>query len=115
MTSPAEPQNGYHVAPHDLTTQVTTLTGIGERTTSLASSAGQLGERAPMLGTAPPALHLAMRLREAMGRSGLTGELDAADTELNNYHGALQAAVTSYETADADVEQKLRTTGGSAT
>ncbi|MGW3469594.1 hypothetical protein ACWDKQ_14240 [Saccharopolyspora sp. NPDC000995] len=114
MTSEGNPGRGYQVAPQDLALQVTALSGIGERTNGLVTSAGELAGRMPMLGTAPPALHLANRLREAAGDSGLTGEISAADTELNSFHTALQATVTGYLQTDDDSAQALRDTGGAA-
>ena len=60
-----------------------------------------------MLGTAPPAMHLAMRLREAAGPTGLTGEVSAADTELSSYHQALQATVHQYQDGDEEIAWQL--------
>jgi hypothetical protein len=88
--------NGYEVQPEEVSQQVAALASIGERTTGLVGSASRLAEHLPRLGTAPPALHLAMRLREAAGQSGVTGEISAVDSELNSYHRALRATVTSY-------------------
>lgn len=99
MTTSAH--GGYELQPEELAAQVEALAAIGEQTNSLATAASRLAERLPMLGTAPPALHLAQRLHEAAGRSGLSGEITAADTELNGYHQALHAAVTGY----LDVEE----------
>ncbi|GAA4874717.1 MULTISPECIES: hypothetical protein [Saccharopolyspora] len=112
MNSPANPGPGYQVAPQDLATRVTELTGIGERMHGLVTSAGRLAERLPMLGTAPPAMHLAMRLREAAGRSGLTSEISAADTELAGFRSALDATVTGYVAVDDRTAEELRATGG---
>ena len=69
------------------------MTDIGDETNGLVSSAERLAEHQPLLGTAPPAMHLAMRLREAAGPAGLTGEVSAADSELASYHRALHATV----------------------
>lgn len=110
MTSGAKPNHGYQVAPHDLTAQVAAIAAIGDQTNGLVASANRLAERLPMLGTSPPAMHLAMRLREAAGHSGLTGEVTAADTELNNYHRALKATVAKYLEAEAGVVSNLRKT-----
>ncbi|MFI0467268.1 hypothetical protein ACH347_24595 [Saccharopolyspora sp. 5N102] len=114
LTSEANPGPGYQVSPQDLAAQVKTLTNLGEQTNGLVTSARQLAERMPMLGTAPPAMHLAMRLREAAGQSGLTGEISAADTELNGFHDALHQTVTRYVSSDDHTAQVLRRTGGAA-
>lgn len=105
-------QHGFQVEPQELKAQVTALTAIGDRTTSLAASAKRLAERLPMLGTAPPAIHLAMRLREAAGESGHSGEVSTADSRLNDYHRALKASVTSYLDTEADHARNLRTEDG---
>ena len=97
---------GYHVAPQELAAQCTALAALGDQTGGLVTSAGRLAERLPQLGTAPPAMHLAMRLRAAADESGLTGEITAVDTELNSYHRALSATVRGYL---ADEEQLART------
>ncbi|WP_432757863.1 hypothetical protein [Saccharopolyspora erythraea] len=95
--------------------QVAALTALGDRTNALVGSAGRLAERLPRLGTAPPALHLAMRLREAAGQSGLTGEVTAADTELNGFHRSLKETVTGYLDRESDAAASLRSIGGAAT
>lgn len=64
-----------------------------------------------MLGTAPPALHLAMRLRRSAGESGLTDEITAAHTELGEFHRALHDTATGYEDSDTDAADSLRRTG----
>lgn len=114
MTSAGNSGHGYQVTPLGLTEQVTALTGIGDQTSGLVTSARQLAERLPMLGTAPPAMHLAMRLRETAGQSGLTGEISAADTELHTFHCALKATVTGYLETDASSAEALRDAGGAA-
>jgi hypothetical protein len=93
----------FDVLADELTGQVRALVDIGDETTGLVSSAGRLAERKPMLGTAPPAMHLAMRLREAAGPAGLTGDVSAADTELASYHRALDATVKRYQDGDSEV------------
>lgn len=108
------PDNGYEVAPQELTAQAKTLADIGEKTSALAASANRLAERVPMLGTAPPALHLAMSLQEAAGRAGHTGEVHAADTELNDFHRALRTSADRYSERDADVAAALRNLDGEA-
>ncbi|HWE90710.1 MAG TPA: hypothetical protein VG317_14720 [Pseudonocardiaceae bacterium] len=110
MTS--APQRGYQLAPQELTAQVKTLATIGDQTSALVASAGRLAQRTPMLGTAPPAIHLAMRLREAAGESGLTGEVSAANTELAGFHQALQTALTRYLDSETDIAGTFRTLGG---
>ena len=98
---------GYRVEPDLLEERITTLARLGELTGDLVATASRLAERLPMLGTAPPAVHLAMRLREAAGPAGLTGEVSAADTELNSYHRALRATVTRYQDGDNDIAWKF--------
>ncbi|GAA1988636.1 hypothetical protein [Amycolatopsis minnesotensis] len=102
------PDHGYEVAPQELTAQAKTLAELGEQTNALAASANRLAERVPMLGTAPPAIHLAMSLREAAGRSGHTGEVHAAGAELNDFHRALRTSADRYSERDADVASALR-------
>ena len=103
MASRKSSQQGFEVLPDELSGQVRALVGIGDETNGLVSSAGQLAEHQPLLGTSPPALHLALRLREAAGPAGLTGEVSAADTELANYHRALRDTVNRYQDGDRDV------------
>jgi hypothetical protein len=98
---------GFEVLTDELVGQVRSLVDIGDQTGGLVSSAGQLAERQPMLGTAPPAMHLARRLREAAGPAGLTGEVSAADTELASYHRALHATVSRYQDVDREVSWQL--------
>jgi hypothetical protein len=97
----------FEVLTEELTGQVTALVDIGRQTTDLASSAGRLAERRPLLGTAPPATHLAARLREAAGPAGLTGEVSAADTEIGSYHRALRDTVNRYRDGDREVSWQL--------
>lgn len=102
MSSKKSPHD-FEVLADGLIGQVRALVDIGDQTSGLVSSAGRLAEHTPMLGTAPPALHLAMRLREAAGLTGLTGEVSAADTELASYHRALDATVKRYQDGDSEV------------
>ncbi|WP_425565053.1 hypothetical protein [Saccharopolyspora taberi] len=88
------------------------MTAINDRTSGLVTSAGRLAERLPMLGTAPPALHLAMRLREAAGQTGLAGEVTTADTGINGFHSALRETVTGYLERDSNTASTLRGIGG---
>ncbi len=106
--------SGYRVAPEELAAQVSALGQLGDRTHGLISSAGRLAERLPQLGTAPPALHLAARLRDAAGQTGLTGEISAAGSELNTVHTALRDSVAEYLHAEQQVADALRAAEGSA-
>jgi hypothetical protein len=100
-------QQGYELLPEELVGQVRALIDIADQTNGLVSSAQRLADHHPMLGSSPPALHLAMRLREAAGPLGLTGEVSAADTELASYHRALQATVNRYQEGDSEVAWQL--------
>lgn len=104
----ATPGRGYRLSPEELATQVKDLGALGDRTSGLVSSAGQLAQRLPQLGTAPPALHLAARLREAAGESGLTGEISAAHTDLTIAHTALNDSLAQYLHAEERVVDALR-------
>ena len=108
------PQHGYRVEPQELAEQVTTLAKIGDQLGGLVGSANRMAEQLPMLGTAPPAIHLAMRLRDEAGTSGLTGEVTAADTEMNSFHRALKAGVAGYLENEDDAVRTLRTIDGVA-
>ena len=102
MTS-RKSSDGFEVLTDELGGRVRALLDIGDQTSGLVTSAGKLAERQPLLGTAPPAIHLAMRLREAAGPAGLTGEVSAADAELSSYHQALRATVTRYQDGDNEI------------
>jgi hypothetical protein len=65
---------GYDVDPELLGARIATLTKLGDLTGDLVATASRLAERLPMLGTAPPAVHLAMRLREAADQYQRTDE-----------------------------------------
>lgn len=97
MAAKKSPQHGFQLLTGELIGQVKALIEIGDETNGLVSSAQRLAEHQPLLGTAPPAMHLALRLREAAGPAGLTGEVSAADAELASYHRALRATVNEYE------------------
>jgi len=97
------PQHGFQLLTDELIGQVKALIDIGDQTTGLVASARRLAEHKPLLGTAPPAMHLAARLREAAGPAGLTGEVSAADAELASYHKALRATVNRYRDGDREV------------
>ena len=103
--------HGFHVSPDEIAAQVAALAAVGDQTTALAASAQQLAERRPMLGTAPPALHLAAQLQEAAGRSGLAGAISAADAELGSFHRTLRAAIANYVHSEADVRSTLNAAG----
>jgi hypothetical protein len=100
----------FQLLTDELVTQVKALVDIGDQTSGLVSSARRLAGHQPLLGTAPPALHLSARLREAAGPTGLTGEVSAADTELASYHQALRDTVNRYQAGDSEVTWRL--TGG---
>ncbi|WP_424185409.1 hypothetical protein ACOBQX_26435 [Actinokineospora sp. G85] len=103
MTSGERAEPGLELLADDLVGQVRSLVGIGDETSGLVSSAARLAERQPLLGTAPPALHLAARLREAAGPTGLTGEVSAADGELAGYHRALRETVSRYQDGEREI------------
>jgi hypothetical protein len=107
LASSKSSHDGFEVLTGELIGQVKSLIDIGDQTSGLVSSAGRLAEHQPLLGTAPPALHLAMRLREAAGQAGLTGEVSAADAELASYHGALRATVDRYQDGDREIAWQL--------
>ncbi|WP_020662162.1 hypothetical protein [Amycolatopsis benzoatilytica] len=98
----------HQVEPQALDRQVAALGRLGEQTGELVGSAGRLAERIPQLGTAPPALHLAQRLREAAGQAGLSGELGAADTELTGFHEALQHGIRHYQEHESGVQEAFQ-------
>ena len=87
---------GYRVTQEELTTQVTALAALADRADGLVRAAGELAQRLPKLGTAPPALHLANQLRDAAGDTGLTGEVTAASAEYSRFHQNLAANVDDY-------------------
>ncbi|HEX4702615.1 MAG TPA: hypothetical protein VH352_10850 [Pseudonocardiaceae bacterium] len=103
--------NDFQLRTDELIAQVKALVDIGAGTSGLVSSAQRLAGHQPLLGTAPTALHLSSRLREAAGPAGLTGEVSAADTELANYHQALRDTVNRYQDGDSEVTWRL-TDGG---
>ena len=103
MVSDRSSHHGFEVSTEELIAQVKSLTDIGDQTTGLVTTAMALSEHKPLLGTAPPAMHLAARLLEAAGPAGLTGEVAAADTELASYHQALRSTVDRYQEGDREV------------
>jgi hypothetical protein len=100
----------YRLQPDELAARVAALTALGATTGELVAAARRLGERLPMLGTAPPARHLSTRLRAAAGPAGLAHDVDAADAELRSFHEALAAAVATYVDRDASVQSAMRDT-----
>ena len=104
---------GYHVELDLMEDRIATLTRLGDLTGDLVTAVGRLAERQPMLGTAPPAVELAARLRAAAGESGLAGEVAAAQREVEAFHRMLADAKASYTEADADAESAVRTAGRS--
>lgn len=108
MTFEATPGSGYQLQPHELTSHAGTLAELSDRTSGLIDSANRLAQRLPMLGTAPPALHLAMRLREAAGQAGLAGDIGAADTELRDFHQTLRTNIANYLDSEGCVADSFR-------
>jgi hypothetical protein len=104
-------EDGYRVEPDLLEERITTLSKLGDLTGDLVATASRLAERLPMLGTAPPAVHLAMRLREAAGRSGLVGEVEAAQQEVRAFHRTLSDTRNSYVERESNAESAVRAAG----
>lgn len=107
MAARHSPRQSFALQLDELVGQVRALVEIGDQTDGMVSSAQRMAERNPLLGTAPPALHLAQRLREAAGPAGLTGEVSAAAAELTNYHQALRDTVNRYQDGDNEVSWQL--------
>ncbi len=107
--------NGYRTEDGELTARVTALTKLGETTAGLLSAAARLAEHLPMLGTAPPARHLALRLREAAGPAGLTDAVGAAHVELTGFQEALAAATATYADRESGAVRTLRASGDAGT
>ncbi|MFC7614515.1 hypothetical protein ACFQV2_14270 [Actinokineospora soli] len=99
---------GFRLEPGEVAGRIGALIALAEETGALVASASRLSERRPALGTAPPAVHLAERLRIAAGESGLTGEVEAAEAELRSFHEALSATLAAYEDGDSDIRWVLR-------
>jgi hypothetical protein len=102
---------GYVVAPEELNALVKTLGEVTDAVRELLASAERLGQRPPLLGTSPFALVLADRLRATAGEVGLTGELDAAERHLRDYHRSLVSALSGY----VDLDETVSATLGTAT
>ncbi|EIE99238.1 hypothetical protein [Saccharomonospora glauca] len=105
---------GLKVELDSLELPITTLTELGDLAGELVSTASRLAERVPMLGTAPPAVHLAMRLREAAGSSGLEGAIKAAERELREYGEMLEQAKRKYREQEDRSGEDLHAKGASA-
>jgi len=103
--------DGYRVEPDLLEQRIATLNKLGELTGDLVATASRLAERLPMLGTAPPAVHLAMRLRDAAGRSGLAGEVQGAQQEVEGFQRTLSDTRDSYAERESDTESAVRQAG----
>ncbi|UUV29081.1 hypothetical protein NQK81_30455 [Amycolatopsis roodepoortensis] len=99
---------GIEVELELLDARITTLADLGDLTADLVGTASRLAERLPLLGTAPPAAHLANRLREAAGGSGLTGEIKAAEREVREYQQLLASAKRKYQEQDERSGDDLR-------
>lgn len=99
--------HGYQLTPDELAAQVTALAELGDRADGLVTSANELARRLPKLGTAPPALHLARRLRDAAGDTGLTGEVTAASADLGRFHHDLATVVARYVRQDDTIARSL--------
>ncbi|MFD0203617.1 MULTISPECIES: hypothetical protein [Saccharothrix] len=102
---------GYHVELDLIEDRITTLTRLGDLTGDLVTAVSRLAERQPMLGTAPPAVELAQRLREAAGESGLAGEVSAAQREVEAFRQVLSDAKASYTEVDDDASASVRAAG----
>ncbi|GAB3429094.1 hypothetical protein [Actinophytocola sediminis] len=107
MVSRKPSGHDFEVLTEELIGQLKALVDIGDQTNGLVSTARRLAERQPLLGSAPPARHLALRLLEAAGPSGLTGEVSAADTELASYHRALDATVRQYQRGETEASLRF--------
>ncbi|RSM55186.1 hypothetical protein DMH03_33970 [Amycolatopsis sp. WAC 01376] len=97
---------GIEVELELLDARITTLADLGDLTADLVATASRLAERLPMLGTAPPAVHLANRLREA--GSGLAGEVASTEREVREYQRMLAAAKRKYQEHDEQSGDDLR-------
>ncbi|KOX14515.1 hypothetical protein ADK67_42470 [Saccharothrix sp. NRRL B-16348] len=91
--------------------RIAALTRLGDLTGDLVTAVSRLAERQPMLGTAPPAVELASRLRAAAGESGLAGEVSAAQREVVAFRRLLSDARTAYTEVDAAAASAVRAAG----
>ncbi|MFJ8910891.1 hypothetical protein [Amycolatopsis sp. NPDC102389] len=99
---------GIEVELELLDARITTLADLGDLTADLVATASRLAARLPMLGTAPPAAHLANRLREAAGGSGLAGEIKATEREVRQYRQMLASAKHKYQEQEERAGDDLR-------
>jgi hypothetical protein len=104
---------GYQVELDQIELRITTLTKLGDLTGDLVTAVSRLAERQPMLGTAPPAVELATRLRAAAGESGLAGEVSAAQREVVEFRRMLAEAKAAYAKVDGDTGKGVQAAGGS--
>jgi hypothetical protein len=104
--------DGYEVEPDLLEKRIGTLSQLGDLTADLVATATRLAERLPMLGTAPPAVDLSQRLREAAGNSGLAGEVSAAEREVRAFQQLLSDTKGSYREADDAAASSVRGSEG---
>ncbi|WP_156753580.1 hypothetical protein [Actinokineospora pegani] len=102
---------GYQVEPDLLGLRITALTELVDLTGELVATASGLAERLPLLGTAPPAAHLAERLREAAGPDGLVGEIQAAERDVREFQRTLAQAKHDYGEQESDAESAFRSVG----
>ncbi|RZQ62395.1 hypothetical protein [Amycolatopsis suaedae] len=105
---------GVELEPDLIGQRISTLAQLGDLTGELVATASRLAQRLPMLGTAPPAVELAQRLREAAGSSGLAGEVEAAEREVREYKQLLDGARGKYQERDDQASEDLREMGGSS-
>lgn len=99
---------GYHVELDLIEDRIATLTRLGDLTGDLVAAVSRLAEREPKLGTAPPAVELAARLRAAAGESGLAGEVSAAQREVEAFRRMLSDAKARYVEVDAAAGSSMR-------
>lgn len=101
-------QQGFTLELDLLGMRITTLSELTELTGDLVATATRLAERLPLLGTAPPAVHLAMRLREAAGETGLAGEVAATQREVREFEEMLGKAKARYQDQESEGAEELR-------
>lgn len=94
--------SGFQVSPESLQERIKILTRLGGLTGDLVATASRLAERQPMLGTAPPAVALANRLKAAAGQSGLAGEISAAEREVREFQQMLADVKATYVKTDQE-------------
>ncbi|GGP55688.1 hypothetical protein [Saccharothrix coeruleofusca] len=104
-------EQGYHVELDLVDARISALTRLGGLTGDLVARVRELAERQPMLGTAPPAVELAGRLRAAAGQSGLAGVLGAAERELEAFLRTLAEVRATYAERESDTGAAVRAIG----